>query len=106
MYYGERKIWWLRVRARGPAGHGSRFIPRTAVAKLVDVVNRVLAFRAEQEAELSATCGGCGKQLGDVTTMNCTVLKAGDANRLQYNVIPTEAEVRACQLQHDGRDRR
>ena len=76
----------------GPAGHGSRFIPRTAVAKLVDVVNHVLAFRAEQEAELTKPCGGCGTTLGDVTTMNCTLLKAGDATRLQYNVIPTEAE--------------
>jgi aminoacylase len=26
VFYGERKIWWLRVRATGPTGHGSRFI--------------------------------------------------------------------------------
>ena len=34
IYYGERKIWWLRVKVTGPAGHGSRFIKRTAVQKV------------------------------------------------------------------------
>lgn len=34
------------------AGHGSRFIPNTATMKLVDVANRALQFRQEQEAKL------------------------------------------------------
>ena len=34
VFYGERKIWWIRLKAVGPAGHGSRFIPYTAVAQL------------------------------------------------------------------------
>ena len=35
MFYGERKIWWIRVRTSGNVGHGSRFIKDTAVEKLV-----------------------------------------------------------------------
>jgi aminoacylase len=35
VFYGERKIWWIRVRASGPVGHGSRFVEGTAVEKLV-----------------------------------------------------------------------
>ena len=68
VYYGERKIWWLRVKATGPAGHGSRFIPRTATQKLHVVIDHVFKFRDEQEAALQRSCG-CGKQLGDFTTM-------------------------------------
>ena len=35
VFYGERKAWWIRVRARGNVGHGSRFVKGTAVEKLV-----------------------------------------------------------------------
>ena len=92
VFYGERKIWWVRVTATGAAGHGSRFIEGTAVGKLAKVIDKMLAFREQQKAELERTCG-CGKQLGDFTTVNCTMLQAGepDPTRAQYNVIPTVA---------------
>lgn len=90
VFYGERKIWWIHVRATGPAGHGSRFVPNTATEKLMRMANSVLAFRAEQAAALETQCG-CGKGLGDYTTMNLTMLKAGSLDQHQFNVIPTEA---------------
>lgn len=91
VFYGERKVWWLKVRSTGAAGHGSRFIQGTAVEKLMRVANKILAFREEQRLALEASCG-CGKQLGDFTTMNLTMLHAGEPSREQYNVIPVEAE--------------
>jgi aminoacylase len=93
VFYGERKIWWVRLRAAGPAGHGSRFVPHTAVAQLAKVLARVAAFHEAQRAALEAGCG-CGKQLGDFTTANVTMLAAGcaDAAAPQFNVIPTVAE--------------
>jgi len=91
VFYGERKIWWLHVKAEGPAGHGSRFIDGTAVSKLLGVANKVMDFRASEQAALAANCA-CGKQLGDYTTMNLTMLHAGDHSRYQYNCIPTSAE--------------
>jgi N-acyl-L-amino-acid amidohydrolase len=93
VFYGERKIWWVRLRARGPAGHGSRFVPHTAVAQLTRGIARIADFHDAQAAELAATCG-CGKQLGDFVTANVTMLRAGNADAAtpQYNVIPTDAE--------------
>lgn len=87
------QIWWVKLRATGPAGHGSRFVPHTAVAQLAAVITRIGSYHVEQRAELERTCG-CGKQLGDFTTANVTMLSAGCSNPAtpQYNVIPTVAE--------------
>ncbi|CAM9895715.1 unnamed protein product [Pylaiella littoralis] len=117
VFYGERTPWWLLVKAEGPTGHGSRFIKDTAVQKLMAVCDKALAFRKEQEDALGHS-GGCSharaKKLGDVTTLNLTMLKAGVAmaggggsgksedkpegqatatkhERYALNVIPTEA---------------
>ena len=92
VFYGERKIWWAKIRATGPAGHGSRFVQHTAVHKLATVVARIHAYHEAQRLALAEGCS-CGKQLGDFTTANVTMLAAGaaDAAAPQYNVIPTEA---------------
>jgi len=103
LFYGERGVWWLRVMAEGNVGHGSRFIPDTAMSKLIRVVNRLLEFRAEEEARLVAaahaghTCNhGDPLTLGDVTTVNLTMLKGGvtaDGGKTwNLNCIPREAE--------------
>eukprot|EP00668_Euglena_longa_P000374 GGOE01000480.1.p1 GENE.GGOE01000480.1~~GGOE01000480.1.p1 ORF type:complete len:492 (-),score=115.99 GGOE01000480.1:156-1553(-) len=99
VFYGERNPWWVMVKATGPTGHGSRFIPNTATMKLVDVANSALQFRKEQEAQLGYSGEGCAhaqaKKLGDVTTLNLTVLEAGvtsdHGQTFAMNVIPTEA---------------
>ncbi|RHY32430.1 hypothetical protein DYB32_002580, partial [Aphanomyces invadans] len=120
VFYGERTPWWLYVRAEGPTGHGSRFIQDTATIKLIDICNKVtilgsscisaltrrvehsqaLKFREEQEKLLGTTCG-CKhgemkkRNLGDVTTVNLTVLRSGvttdGGKTYALNVIPTEA---------------
>lgn len=107
VFYGERTPWWLLVKAEGATGHGSRFIKGTAVEKLMRVCDKALAFRKEQEEALGHT-GGCSharaKKLGDVTTLNLTMLKAGvpmagaegtaqgtSHERYALNVVPTEA---------------
>ncbi|CAM9957466.1 unnamed protein product [Sphacelaria rigidula] len=119
VFYGERTPWWLLIKAEGATGHGSRFIKGTAVEKLMAVCNKALAFRKEQEEALGHS-GGCShakaKKLGDVTTLNLTMLKTGVAmagggggekaapgtrhERFALNVVPTEAragfDVRIC----------
>jgi len=103
VFYGERGIWWLRIMAEGNVGHGSRFILDTAISKLITVVNRLLKFRAEEEARLVAaaqaghSCNhGDALTLGDVTTVNLTMLKGGvttDGGKTwNLNCIPREAE--------------
>ncbi|TMW63755.1 hypothetical protein Poli38472_002696 [Pythium oligandrum] len=100
VFYGERVPWWFYVKAEGPTGHGSRFIQNTATSKIIDICNKALAFRDEQEKALNAD-PGCKhgdmakKKLGDVTTVNLTVLKSGVSSdggkTFAMNVIPTEA---------------
>ncbi|KAK5575943.1 hypothetical protein RB653_007078 [Dictyostelium firmibasis] len=96
VFYGERAPWWVHITAVGNAGHGSRFIEGTAIEKLMRTINKMLAFRQEQFESLHHGQHECGKKLGDVTSLNLTVLKAGipvdNSNNFSYNVIPTQAE--------------
>ena len=50
VFYGERTPWWVLVDAKGPTGHGSRFIKGMATHALHAFLTRALAFRKEQEA--------------------------------------------------------
>ena len=104
VFYGERLPWWVRVLARGNTGHGSRFIDGTAVEQVIGVANRALDFRASQRSLLhegrqhtncSHSVAAARKTtLGDVTTINVTMLRAGvrsgDIDVL--NVVPPTAE--------------
>eukprot|EP01114_Cavostelium_apophysatum_P019724 TRINITY_DN6432_c0_g1_i1.p1 TRINITY_DN6432_c0_g1~~TRINITY_DN6432_c0_g1_i1.p1 ORF type:complete len:441 (+),score=99.31 TRINITY_DN6432_c0_g1_i1:101-1324(+) len=95
VFYGERVPWWIKIKATGPTGHGSRFIENTAMEKIIKIVNRLLNFRKEQFEELQQGICKCGMKLGDVTTLNLTALKGGvtsDGKTYQLNVIPNEAE--------------
>jgi acetylornithine deacetylase/succinyl-diaminopimelate desuccinylase-like protein len=39
---------WVRIRAEGPTGHGSRFVPHTATQKLLRVADKITAFHESQ----------------------------------------------------------
>lgn len=83
VFYGERTPWWVLVRCHGNPGHGSRFIENTAAEKLRRMINKFLDFRGAEEKRLKTT--GC-LRLGDVTTVNMTMLQGG----VQFNVVPNE----------------
>jgi len=83
LFYGERSSWWVRVRCRGRPGHGSQFIEDTAGHKLQKVIEQFMAFRGEEEKKLASNPE---LQLGDVTTVNLTMLEGG----VQFNVVPSE----------------
>ena len=100
VFFGERTPWWVEVKANGVTGHGSRFIEGTATHVLHAWLARALKFRKEQEKIFHGDdTHGCGhakcKKLGDVTTVNLTVLRAGvtmdGGETFAVNVIPTEA---------------
>jgi aminoacylase len=103
VFYGERCLWWVKISATGPVGHGSRFIPRTAIEKLTGVLGEVFLFRSQQRKLLHPTgeCDhGCdhsvAKKLGDVVTVNVTGIKGfvpGPAfsDGFAVNCIPPEA---------------
>ncbi|CAG8578983.1 10716_t:CDS:2, partial [Scutellospora calospora] len=89
VFYGERVLWWINVKARGNTGHGSQFIKDTAVSKLNRIINKFMEFRTSQEQQLAICVNADGSKykIGDVTTINLTMLNAG----VQHNVIPEEA---------------
>ncbi|TMW63754.1 hypothetical protein Poli38472_002695 [Pythium oligandrum] len=100
VFYGERVCWWFYVKTEGPTGHASRFVPDTAVSKIINISNKALAFRDEQEKLLNADAGCkhgdmAKKKLGDVTTINLTMLMSGvtadGGKTYALNVVPTEA---------------
>uniref|UniRef100_A0A673MRQ7 N-acyl-aliphatic-L-amino acid amidohydrolase n=1 Tax=Sinocyclocheilus rhinocerous TaxID=307959 RepID=A0A673MRQ7_9TELE len=82
VFYGERNPWWITVRCPGSPGHGSRFVENTAAEKLQRVINSFLEFREKEKHRECFT-------LGDVTTVNMTMVKGGVA----YNVVPAEMDV-------------
>lgn len=106
VFYGERLPWWVFFESSGNTGHGSRFIPGTAVESVVKVVNKALAYRESQRRILHGFSGagddaGCShivaakKTLGDVTSMNVTSLSAGmvsSEGRAVLNVVPSTAK--------------
>ena len=89
MFYGERAIWWLRIRATGATGHASRLPDSTAMQSLIASINQFLAFRTTQVDKLhgrhshahgsDGAAGGCSHaqaaKLGDVVSLNLTMLK-------------------------------
>jgi len=88
LFYGERCVRWVEVRCPGPPGHGSQFLPNTAGEKLRTVINNFMTYRDEQKHKLDKSNGAL--QLGDVTTVNLTIINGG----VQFNVVP--AELTAC----------
>ncbi|KJL31815.1 M20/M25/M40 family metallo-hydrolase [Microbacterium azadirachtae] len=110
---GEKALMWIRLIAKGRAGHGSRFHPENAVTRLAEAVtaigrtswpiqltdttreflNRMSALTGlpvDDPDALAATAGPAEAFLRSTlrTTTNPTVLQAG----YKHNVIPERAE--------------
>jgi acetylornithine deacetylase/succinyl-diaminopimelate desuccinylase-like protein len=110
---GEKALIWIRLRARGRAGHGSRVHPDNAVTRLAEAVAALgrtewpvrLTATTQQMLEGLKTLTGSGEEDPDIlamstgpaegfirstlrTTTNPTGLTAG----YKHNVIPDVAE--------------
>uniref|UniRef100_A0A8C4ZZZ2 Peptidase M20 dimerisation domain-containing protein n=1 Tax=Gadus morhua TaxID=8049 RepID=A0A8C4ZZZ2_GADMO len=76
----------ITIHCPGNPGHGSRFVENTAAEKLRSIINSFMDFRETEKQRLNMS--QCFT-LGDVTTVNMTMVQGGVA----YNVIPAEMEV-------------
>lgn len=99
LFPGERSIWQIHVHCPGQPGHGSLLPSNTAGEKLRVVIDKFMDFRQKEKSRLESNSN---LKIGDVTTINLTVVKGG----VQTNVIPAEMvacfDVRlACDVDHD-----
>ncbi|XP_054243187.1 aminoacylase-1 [Indicator indicator] len=83
VFYGEKSPWWIKVKCVGSPGHGSRFISNTAAEKMHKVITSFLAFRESEKQRLKSDSS---LTLGDVTSLNMTMLEGG----VSFNVVPSE----------------
>ncbi|XP_064012672.1 aminoacylase-1 isoform X2 [Pogoniulus pusillus] len=73
----------IKVKCVGSPGHGSRFISNTAAEKMHKVITSFLAFRESEKERLKCDSS---LTLGDVTSLNMTMLEGG----VSFNVVPSE----------------
>ncbi|XP_042717714.1 aminoacylase-1 isoform X3 [Chrysemys picta bellii] len=83
VFYGEKCVWWIKIKCEGNPGHGSQFVENTAAEKLNRVITSLLQFRESEKQRLK-----CDEHLttGDVTSLNMTMLSGG----VSFNVVPLE----------------
>ncbi|EDV25194.1 Aminoacylase-1 [Trichoplax sp. H2] len=82
VYNSERPIWGVRIKCTGRPGHGSRFVQNTAMEKLRKLMNKFTEFRNSEEKRMLEN----NLRLGDVTTINMTMVNGG----IQRNVVPAD----------------
>lgn len=86
VYYAERTIWQITFRCVGKSGHGSMLFKNTPGEKINFIVQKLMAIRSQEVDKLD---NNPGLDLGDVTSVNLTILSGGQ----QENVIPPEMSV-------------
>jgi len=86
LFYGERKAFKIQITCPGNPGHGSMLLENTAAQKAQYVINKLLGFREEEKARLESDPK---LKLGDVTTVNLTMMSGG----VQVNVIPDKFQL-------------
>ncbi len=73
VFNGERSPWWLKIKATGAPGHGSKLYDGSALGNLLKSLELINKFREEQ---FNLVKSG-EKAEAEVTSINCVYLKAG-----------------------------
>ena len=97
----EKHMMWVRLRAKGTAGHGSQPIPDNANMILLDAIGKALALpktnkESKTVAEMIAATGGLAdnKYMNAIqqNTISLTTMTSGLGTPPKANVIPSIAE--------------
>ncbi len=98
---GEKHLMWVRLRAKGTAGHGSQPIADNANMILLDAIHKALALprtdrQSKTVAQMIAATGGLAdnKFMNAIqqNTISLTTMTSGLGNPPKANVIPSIAE--------------
>ena len=98
---GDKLILWLRLRAKGTAGHGSQPIPDNANMILLEAIRKALAI--PEGGKTNAVVEEMKSKLGEFAankftsaiqrnTISLTTLTSGVGSPVKVNVIPSSAE--------------
>ncbi|KAL2928282.1 Aminoacylase-1 [Bienertia sinuspersici] len=90
VFYAERSLMWLVIKAIGAPGHGAKLCDNTAMENLMKSIESIRSFRASQFDMVKAGL----KTEGDVVSVNMVFLKAGTQTPTGFvmNLQPSEAE--------------
>ncbi|XP_049529285.1 aminoacylase-1A-like [Anopheles darlingi] len=86
LFYGERSVWHVYFNISGTPGHGSLLLKGTAGQKAHFIIDKLMRFREQEVKRLE---NNPDFTIGDVTTVNLTIMKGG----VQENVVPPELTV-------------
>lgn len=99
---GEKQMFWLRLRAKGTAGHGSQPIADNANLILLEAIRKAMDMPAGDKlnpvvAQMTAAAGGrfSGNKFTHAiqgNTISLTTLQSGVGSPVKPNVIPSVAE--------------
>lgn len=98
---GEKQLVWLRLRAKGTAGHGSQPIPDNANMILIQAIQKALELAPSVKAnrvvtEMMRVIGtpAENKFMAAIqkNTISLTTLTAGVGSPVKANVIPSNSE--------------
>lgn len=83
VFYGERRAWWMVIRARGKPGHGARMYDGSAMENLAKSLEVIRRFR---DAQLELVKAG-RKAEGEVVSVNLVFLNAGTPSSTSPTVL-------------------
>lgn len=81
VFYAERSVWRIHFKCSGTTGHGSLLHKDTAGQKLRYIIDQFMDMR---EVEVEKLENNPEMSVGDVTTVNLTIVKGG----VQTNIVP------------------
>lgn len=81
VFYAERSVWRMHFKCSGTTGHGSLLHKNTAGQKLRYIIDQFMDMREEEVEKLD---NNPELSVGDVTTVNLTIVKGG----VQTNIVP------------------
>lgn len=84
LYYAERTIWAIEFICNGQSGHGSMLFKNTPGEKIHYIIDKLMGLRKNELAKLE---NNPEMDLGDVTTVNMTLLRGGVQGRQFFHSI-------------------
>lgn len=81
VFYSERSIWEIEFICNGQSGHGSLLLKGTPGEKIHYIIDKFAQFRRQESAKLS---DNAELKIGDVTTVNLTMLSGGAQGKIGW----------------------